>query len=179
MKTLLPFLLLSLGLVGCGDNTPSSSSSAQPSEQGTAQSNSAMLEGTVGDVQLKMPVYLCTGAGFVFDLGAAVNPDRVNMDTDSVGITAMEYPDAAGRSLEMNVQVNFHLVDTGASHKDIWASETIDRYQHDGDEVSVAGSAVGERYRLNPDGTHALEAPQKVDGGKSKVFQITAQCPGS
>jgi hypothetical protein len=165
-----------LGLAGCGDDTVSTSSDLQAA--GRNPDYETALNLTMADVQLTMTVFSCTGAGSqfqAFNLAAAIVPG--DSSSSYVGLTAFEMAEAADRPLSRNVLVTISLTSTSGTERDLWTSQTIDSFQHEDSTLHVSGSATGERYRWNPDGTQVLEAPVEIDNGEPRSFQITAQCP--
>ena len=169
LKALWAMTFLLPGLAACDDNA----SSTLP-----AQNHEATLDLTLAEVQLTMTVFSCTGAGSQFQqfqLAADVDPG--DSGRDYVGLTAFEMAEVADRPLSRNVLVTIHLSNASGTQRDLWTSETIDSFQHEGGTVQVSGSATGLRHRWNADGTQVLEAPTKVDGGEPRTFRITAECP--
>ncbi len=184
-KQMLATTLLLLGLTGCSDNSTSTTSGLQDKGQNPAAENSAQnyettLELTMAEVQLTMTVFSCTGAGSQFqqfELAADVDPG--DSGRNYVGLTAFEMAEVADRPLSRNVLVTINLSNPSGTQRDLWTSETIDSYQHEGSTVQVSGSASGLRHRWNADGTQVLEAPVEIDDGERRAFRITAQCPST
>lgn len=182
-KLALATTLLLLGLTGCSDNSTSTASGPQDNERNSAAENSAQryvttLELTLADFESTMSVFSCTGAGSQFqqfELAAAIDPG--DSSRNYAGVTAFEMAEVADRPLSSNVLVTIILENTSGTERDLWTSDTINDYQHDGNTVQVSGTATGQRHRWNADGTQVLEAPSKVDGGEPRTFRITAECP--
>jgi hypothetical protein len=179
MKTLLAMTVLLLGLAACSDNGSSTSPELQATGQNpVAQNHETTLELTMAEVRLTMTVFSCTGAGSQFqqfELAADVDPG--DSGRNYVGLSAFEMADVADRPLSSNVLVTINLSNDSGTQRDLWTSETIDSFQHEGNTVQVSGSATGLRHRWNADGTQVLEAPSKVDGGAPRTFRISAECP--
>jgi len=132
----------------------------------------------MGEARLAMIVFSCTGAGSQFqqfELAADVDPG--DSGRNYVGLSAFEMADVADRPLSSNVLVTILLSNASGTERDLWTSETIDSFHHEGTTVHVSGSASGLRHRWNADGAQVLEAPAEIDGGEPRPFQITAQCP--
>ncbi len=168
-KLILAMTFLLPGLAACGDNASSTS---------PVQNHETTLDLTLAEVQLKMTVFSCTGAGSQFqqfELAADVDPG--DSGRNYVGLSAFEMAEVADRPLSRNVLVTINLSNTSGTQRDLWTSETIDGFQHEGGTVQVSGSATGLRHRWNADGTQVLEAPTKVDDGEPRAFRITARCP--
>jgi hypothetical protein len=176
------FVIL-LGLTACSDDTVSRSIDPQaagmnPDGGNPAQSRATTLELTMVDRQTTMTVFSCTGAGSqfqAFNLAAAIVPG--DSSSSYVGLTAFEMAEVADRPLSRNVLVTISLTSASGTERDLWTSQTIDSFLHEESTLQVSGSATGERYRWNPDGTQILEAPVEIDNGEPRSFQITAQCP--
>jgi len=169
------FVIL-IGLAGCDDDTVSPSSDLQAA--GKNPDYEATLNLTMTEVQLTMTVFSCTGAGSQFqqfELAAAVDPG--DSGRNYVGLTAFEMAEVADRPLSRNVLVTISLANASGTQRDLWLSQTIDSFRHEDGALQVSGSATGERYRWNADGTQVLEAPAEIDNGEPRSFQITAQCP--
>ena len=183
MKALLAMTILPLGLAACGDNASSTSPELQATGQNNVTENFAQnyettLELTMAEIQLTMTVFSCTGAGSQFqqfELAADVDPG--DSGRNYVGLSAFEMADVADRPLSSNVLVTINLSNDSGTQRDLWTSQTIDSFQHEGNTVQVSGIATGLRHRWNADGTQVLEAPSKVDGGSPRTFRISAECP--
>ena len=184
-KLILAMTGILLGLTGCGENSDSTASSLQATGQNPAAENPAKnyettLDLTLAEVQLTMTVFSCTGAGSQFQqfqLAADVDPS--DSGRNYVGLTAFEMADVADRPLSRNVLVTINLSNTSGTQRDLWTSEAIDSFQHEGGTVQVSGSATGLRHRWNADGTQVLEAPVEIDDGEPRSFQIRAHCPST
>ncbi len=175
LRSIFVFLL---GLTACGADTVPTPSDAQAAGQDTAAKQETTLELVLDQVRSTMIVLSCTGAGSqfqAFDLAAAVDPD--DPAGNYVGLTAFEMAEVADRSLSRNVLVTISLANASGTQRDLWTSDTIDGYRHEGYEVTITGSASGQRHRWNADGTQIFEAPTEIDNGEPRPFQITARCP--
>lgn len=185
MKALLAMTFFLLGLAACDDDASSTSPELQatgqnPTAENPAQNYETTLDLTLAEVHLTMTVFSCTGAGSQyqqFELAADVDPS--DSGRNYVGLSALEMADVADRPLSSNVLVTINLSNTSGTQRDLWTSETIDSFQHEGGTVQVSGSATGLRHRWNADGTQVLEAPVEIDDGETRSFQIRAHCPST